>query len=446
MTDELLVDVWEAVARLRARRIAHRRLGTDQVLVTADGPVLLGLRAAQLSASDLQLDLDVANLLVATGARVGAERAVAAARTALPDAALAGALPLVQSLALTSANRKRSKADKALLEAVRTTVQEATGVEEVELFELERVGITEILSVVGTAVFVLFILSLVANWSEISAALREADWSQLPLLLVCSGLTYVTGALSLMGSVIRSLPLPRTTLVMFGQSFLNRFTPMNAGGMAMRVRYLQKGGTDVTVAAAAVGLTSAASGVAQGVLIVGFTLWAGTSPGGSLSLPDIDFLALIALLVVAIVASVVLIPSVRRFAVRWLKPIKEKLAADFGELLHRPGKLGLLFGGALGGKLLTITCFIISCRAFGIEIGVPELGAMYMLGNTVGSAVPTPGGVGGIEAALIAVLTGAGVDDATAAAAVLVFRLATYWLPVIPGYICLTQARRLDLV
>ena len=48
---------------------------------------------------------------------------------------------------------------------------------------------------------------------------------------------------------------------------------------------------------------------------------------------------------------------------------------------------------------------------------------MYMLGNTVGSAVPTPGGVGGIEAALIAVLTGAGVDDATAAAAVLVFRL-----------------------
>ena len=112
----------------------------------------------------------------------------------------------------------------------------------------------------------------------------------MPLLLVCSGLTYVTGALSLMGSVIRSLPLPRTTLVMFGQSFLNRFTPMNAGGMAMRVRYLQKGGTDVTVAAAAVGLTSAASGVAQGVLIVGFTLWAGTSPGGSFSLPDINFL------------------------------------------------------------------------------------------------------------------------------------------------------------
>src|SRR4029079_15091326 len=115
------------------------------------------------------------------------------------------------------------------------------------------------------------------NWSDISDALGRADWSRLPLLLVLAMLPYMTGAVSLMGSVIRPLPMLRTNLVMFAQSFLNRFTPMNAGGMAMRVRYLQKGGTDVAVAAAAVGLTSAGSGVAQGVLIVLFALWAGTS-------------------------------------------------------------------------------------------------------------------------------------------------------------------------
>lgn len=71
---------------------------------------------------------------------------------------------------------------------------------------------------------------------------------------------------------------------------------------------------------------------------------------------------------------------------------------------------------------------------------------LYLVGSTVGAAVPTPGGVGGVEAALIAVLTGAGVDSATAAAAVVVFRLVTYWLPVIPGYICLRYSRKAELV
>jgi undecaprenyl-diphosphatase len=249
-----------------------------------------------------------------------------------------------------------------------------------------------------------------------------------------------------MGSITRPLPLARTTLVMFAQSFLNRFTPMNAGGMAMRVRYLQKGGTDVTVAAASVGLTSLASGVGQGVMIVLFAVWAGTSPGGSFSFPSIDTVAVVVFAVAALVAVVVLVPSLRRFVVRWLQPLKDKLGNEARDLFRRPDKILQLFGGAIMGKLLTIGAFVLSCRALGIDLGFAQLGALYLFGNTVGSAVPTPGGVGGVEAALIAVLTGAGVDDAAAAAAVLVFRLATYWLPVIPGYVCLRQARRLDLV
>ena len=444
--DALLDALWVDVRSLRGRRIAHRRLGADQVLVTVDGPVLLGLRAAQLSASDVQLDLDVANLLVATAARVGPERAVAAARRTLADDDLNAALAFVQPLALTSVNRRLAKADKSLLKGISSAVQEATGVEEVALFSLERIGWSQILGVIGTGVLVLIVVALAANWSEIADALGQADWSRLPLLVVLAMLPYLTGAVSLMGSVIRRLPLWRTTLVMFAQSFLNRFTPMNAGGMAMRVRYLQKGGTDVTVAAAAVGLTSAASGVAQGAMIVLFALWAGTSPGGTFSLPDIEHWPLLILLVVGLLASVWFVPSLRRFAARWLAPLKEKLVHEAGELLHRPDKLGMLFGGAFAGKFINILAFTVSCRALGITLGFPELGALYMFGNTVGSTVPTPGGVGAIGAALAAALTGAGVDPATASAAVIVFRLATYWLPVLPGWICLVRARKLDLV
>ena len=48
--------------------------------------------------------------------------------------------------------------------------------------------------------------------------------------------------MSLSGSVLRTCRSARPPSIMFGQSFLNRFTPANAGGMAMRVRYLQRGG------------------------------------------------------------------------------------------------------------------------------------------------------------------------------------------------------------
>jgi uncharacterized protein (TIRG00374 family) len=69
-----------------------------------------------------------------------------------------------------------------------------------------------------------------------------------------------------------------------------------------------------------------------------------------------------------------------------------------------------------------------------------------MVANTVASAVPTPGGVGAIEAALVFMLTGAAVDDATAWAVVLLFRLINFWFPTIPGYVALKVSERRQLV
>jgi uncharacterized membrane protein YbhN (UPF0104 family) len=54
--------------------------------------------------------------------------------------------------------------------------------------------------------------------------------------------------------------------------------------------------------------------------------------------------------------------------------------------------------------------------------------------------------VGAIEAALIAVLTGAGVDPAVAVSVVLLFRFATYWLPVPPAWFALQRLRKTELV
>ena len=64
------------------------------------------------------------------------------------------------------------------------------------------------------------------------------------------------------------------------------------------------------------------------------------------------------------------------------------------------------------------------------------IGAVYLAAAALAAAAPTPGGLGAIEAALVAGLTGVGMQPGRAVSAVLLYRLATYWLPVLPGWLC----------
>jgi uncharacterized protein (TIRG00374 family) len=48
--------------------------------------------------------------------------------------------------------------------------------------------------------------------------------------------------------------------------------------------------------------------------------------------------------------------------------------------------------------------------------------------------VPVPGGLGVTEVGLVTGLTAAGVPSPTAVAAVLTYRLITFWLPPVPGW------------
>ncbi len=452
VSDGALDDLWVQLGRLHDAKMAHRSLSRDHLMLDGDRATLLGMDTAIVASSIESRAVDRADLLVSTAQTVGVDRALDAAVRVVPSADLEAALPFIQLPALPAHARREAKKPKHFVDDVRTGLQERLGAEEVELAELERVSFGKLVVWVGFAVLAFFLLTLISNWSDIVDAMTGIDWVWVvPIVLATIGGT-VGGAMSLAGSVIRPIPLWPATIIMFGQSFLNRFTPMNAGGMAMRIRYLQKGGTDVTVATAAIGLTSAASGVMQVVFIVFFVLWSSTDPTGDVSTnsggggPDLTLVAVFAGAIVVAGIVVAVMPKFRRWVVAFVKSTIDKIRHDFGELARRPSKLGLLFGGAAIAKMSTIVAFVLSCRAFDIDIPFAELGAMYLVANTIASTVPTPGGVGAIEAALILVLTNAGVPQATAWAAVLLFRLINYWLPTIPGYVCLKVSERREYV
>ena len=450
ISDAALDDAWRQVGLLHEARIAHRSLSRDHLVVDGDTVAIVGLDTAVLASSAEARAVDRAELLVTTALLVGADRALDAAVRNVDPHDLAATLPFVQLPALPAHARREAKRPKHFVDDLRTGLQVRLDVDAVELAELERISIAKAVSWVGFAVLAFFLLTLASNWSEIVDTMSGLEWVWVVPIVIVTLLGTVGGAMSLSGSVVRPIALGEATIIMFGQSFLNRFTPMNAGGMAMRIRYLQKGGTDGTVATAAIGLTSAASAVVQVVFFVFFVVVASADPTGGLSVrrggPDLSIVAVFAGAAVIAVIVIAATPKLRRWVLSFLTSTFTKIKTDFGELARRPTKLSLLFGGQAVAKLSTILAFVWSCRAFDVDLSFVELGALYMVANTVASAVPTPGGVGAIEAALVFMLTSAQIDDPTAWAAVLLFRLINYWFPTIPGYLALKVSERRQLV
>ena len=135
------------------------------------------------------------------------------------------------------------------------------------------------------------------------------------------------------------------------------------------------------------------------------------------------------------------IPALRRFAGDKVEPIARQAWTGVRELLTDPRRCALMQAGSIGNSLLQLASFWFVLHAFGASVGIAAMGAVLFGGKALAGAAPTPGGVGAVEAALIGGLTGAGVDPAVATPAVLVFRLLTNWLVVIPGWFALRTLR-----
>jgi len=98
--------------------------------------------------------------------------------------------------------------------------------------------------------------------------------------------------------------------------------------------------------------------------------------------------------------------------------------------LVRDRRIGLL--GAVAYWGFDIAVLGLSLRAFGSTVPVAVLVMSYFLG-TLGSLLPLPGGVGGVEGGMIGALAAFGVPGSRALVGVLAYRAISFWLPTLPG-------------
>ncbi len=220
-----------------------------------------------------------------------------------------------------------------------------------------------------------------------------------------------------------------------------------AGGVAVTAWALRAAGMSArTIACRMVASYAIQYSVYLGALAVcGFGLWTGFfSGGGSVALTLLP--AVLSVAAIALVASMALVPGdfERRLGVMarrsgWAGRLAARLATAPATVgsgvrtamdLLRERRLGLL--GAVAYWGFDIAVLGVALKAFGSDVPVAVLIMGYFLG-TLGSLLPLPGGIGGVEGGMIGAFVAFGLPADHALVGVLAYRAISFWLPTLPG-------------
>ncbi len=309
----------------------------------------------------------------------------------------------------------------------------------------------------GSALIVAVLIGLYLLIPKL-AGLRQT-WGQLrrgdPLLLAVGAmleLLSIAGYAALFRTVFgRGVPRidwrVSLEIPLAGIAAIRLVAAAGAGGVAVTAWALDRAGMSASVIACRM----VASLVVQysvylcALIVCGLGLWTGLfAGGGSFALTIVP--AAFAALAIAAILSLALMPRdvehrLRRFAERpgALGKIATTLAKAPDALgsgvrtaidLARQRRIGLLGAVAYWGFDIAVlgVCF----HAFGTSVPEAVLVVGYFLG-TLGSLLPLPGGIGGVEGGMIAAFVAFGIPASSAVLAVLAYRAISFWLPTLPG-------------
>lgn len=274
--------------------------------------------------------------------------------------------------------------------------------------------------------------------------LGTARW---PWLLAAAGttcLTWVAAAYTRQGAVLERLPAARLLATQFAAGAANHLLPTGLGASAVNLRFMTVCGLSLTRSSAAITLYLLAESISRvallGALLVVFPDVLRPGP----LLPDGAPGLLLALGAVLVLAAAVLL-----LARRVRSAVSSFLRTALGEArsVHtRPSRALALWGGALAFPALQAASLILVGLALGLSVPVAHMAVAYLAATVAVAVVPTPGGLGSVEAALIVALVAVGGAAAVATAVVLAFRVVTVWLPLLPGALTLGALVRLKVI
>jgi uncharacterized membrane protein YbhN (UPF0104 family) len=169
-------------------------------------------------------------------------------------------------------------------------------------------------------------------------------------------------------------------------------------------------------------------------LLIFFSTAVGASADLSRYVPSATVLYLVAGVALGLVGTFLLVPKLRSWLATAVRPRVQEVINDLVELAREPKRLTLIVLGCAATTLGNAFALWASVEAFGGDTSFITVTVVTMVGGTLASAAPTPGGVGAVEAALIGGLAAFGMAAAIAVPSVLLYRVLTCWLPVFVGW------------
>jgi len=425
---------WESLRRLHDNQISHGDLRSTKITVD-DGTVLFGgFGSAEYGATDAQLQSDIAQLLVTTTALYDAASAVGAAIDAFGKNAVLTASRRLTKSAVPKRIRNSMPDAHAVTAAARAEVMRQTGTDQIQAETITRFTPGRVVQLVLLVALVYVAYPFISTVPTFFSELRTANYWWAVLGLTVSALTYLGAAASLWACADGTVSFRNLSIMQVANTFAATTTPAGVGGLALSTRFLQKAGLSALRATSAVAMQQAVQVIVHVSLLIVFSAAAGASTDLSHFVPDATVLYLVAGVALGIVGASLFVPRLRRWLAAEVRPRLKEVTIDLIELARRPRRLGVVVLGCAGTTLGAALALWASVEAFGGHATFVTVTVVTMVGGTLASAAPTPGGVGAVEAALIGGLAAFGIPAAVGVPSVLLYRVLTCWLPVFIGW------------
>lgn len=413
--------------------------------------VLAGWEMADLASSSLHIAVDRVQLLVMLAATLGVDKTVEVLRATCSDATLASLSPYIQTVIVPSATKQLPGYSRKMMKALQSRLEALSEKEAVE----EMGETTTNLSRFNAKKFISIVLLLVAmvalftqlNLEQMINAVKTANPLWAAISLAFSLVSWLGSALAF-GIFIDRDRRRKNIDGIIGTQAVASFTavsmPTAAGPLAVNTLFLKKIGMDTTQAIATATADTVAEFTTTFLMFIVLGLAYGQA-GLENAIPGKAVLLVIGA-VAAVIAVAMLIPRCRHWIITTVVPQIKNYGHQMVILFSHPSILSLSVFGSIIQNTTLAASFWTALLAFGYHADFIQTLFLFLLVNAVGTAVPTPGGLGAVETLLSVTFTGIGVPSPIAVSATLLFRFWSYWVRMALGYVYMKHMQKHGLL
>jgi glycosyltransferase 2 family protein len=286
---------------------------------------------------------------------------------------------------------------------------------------------------ISLAVLVLLLIFLIPQadtlWRSLGI-LRHASPGLVLLAIFMTVMTYVLSGEIYHLLLKHPVPLRLIMLVQAATALTSRVAPIGVGTMGLNAYFLRKHRHSLSEALAVVAANNGL-GVIGHLCLLAFAVL-GAAPPDNFHF-HLGWRMLFWVFLALAITGIALLFS---------QKLRRSIQRGIGDLLraiasyrHQPGRLALALAASVILSCVYALALVASTQALGVDVSVGKIFLIYTFSLLTGAVTPTPGGLVGVEAGLVAGFVAYGVSADTGLAIALLYRLITEWLPILPGLI-----------